>query len=88
MARHRRFQLHRDADIGGLRRNRVVATGVQFYEPLHMTWPDGQDLDLEPGWCRVAWRGEYQSTVLWPSIEHVALMVGGAVRVVWTDPPQ
>ena len=63
------FQLHRDTDVSGVSGTGVVADGAVF--------PDGTTV--------VRWRGERQSTVVWPSIEDVRVIHGhgGATRVVW-----
>ena len=47
----RTFELHRDRDVSGVSGVGVVADGVAF--------PDGLSV--------VRWRGERQSTVVWPS---------------------
>ena len=66
----RLFQLHRDEDVTGVSGIGVVADGVVF--------PDGVAV--------VRWRGDRQSTVVWPSIEDVEAIHGhnGATRIVWT----
>ena len=68
----RTFQLHRDHDVSGLSGTGVVADGVTF--------PDGVTV--------IRWRGERQSTVVWPSVDDVVAIHGhgGATRLVWDDP--
>ena len=68
----RTFELHRDRDVSGVSGVGVVADGVAF--------PDGLSV--------VRWRGERQSTVVWPSIEDVIAIHGhdGATRLVWDAP--
>jgi len=65
----RLFQLARDVDITGVSGTGVVADGVVF--------PDGVTV--------IRWRGERQSTVVWPSIEDVEVIHGhgGATRIEW-----
>lgn len=65
----RLFQLHRDVDVSGISGTGIVADGVVF--------PDGVSV--------IRWRGERQSTVVWPSVEDVEAIHGhgGATRVVW-----
>jgi hypothetical protein len=67
----RRFRLQRDVDVSGISGTGVVADGVVF--------PDGVAV--------VRWRGERQSTVVWPSIDDVEAIHGhgGATRIVWID---
>lgn len=67
----RTFQLHRDVDVSGVSGTGIVADGAVF--------PDGVTV--------IRWRGERQSTVVWPSIEDVEAIHGhgGATRIVWTD---
>ena len=67
----RRFQLQRDHDVSGISGTGIVADGVEF--------PDGTTV--------IRWRGERQSTVVWPSIEDVEAIHGhgGATRIVWID---
>lgn len=67
----RTFQLHRDHDVSGISGTGVVADGHVF--------PDGVTV--------IRWRGERQSTVVWPSVEDVEAIHGhgGATRIVWTD---
>lgn len=83
----RRFQLHRDLDVSGVSGVGIVADGVQFVNEEILTWADGARTVLPAGWCRVTWRGEHHSTVLWPSIEDVIAVNGhgGATRIVWVD---
>lgn len=68
----RTFHLHRDHDVSGVSGEGVVADGVTF--------PDGVTV--------VRWRGERQSTVVWPSIDDVIAIHGhgGATRLVWDTP--
>ena len=68
----RTFQLHRDHDVSGISGTGVVADGVTF--------PDGVTV--------IRWRGERQSTVVWPSVDDVVAIHGhgGATRLVWDDP--
>lgn len=68
----RTFQLHRDHDVSGVSGEGVVADGVVF--------PDGVAV--------VRWRGDRQSTVVWPSVEDVIAIHGhgGATRLVWDAP--
>jgi len=65
------FHLQRDVDVSGISGTGIVADGVVF--------PDGA--------CVIRWRGERQSTVVWPSIEDVEAIHGhgGATRIVWAD---
>jgi len=67
----RRFHLQRDTDVSGISGTGVVADGVRF--------PDGV--------CVIRWRGDRQSTVVWPSVEDVEAIHGhgGATRIVWDD---
>lgn len=67
----RRFQLERDTDVSGISGTGTVADGVEF--------PDGTVV--------IRWRGERQSTVVWPGIEDVEAIHGhgGATRIVWVD---
>lgn len=83
----RRFELHRDLDITGISGAGVVADGVQFPNDEILTWADGTRTTLPAGWCRITWRGEHASTVLWPSLDDVIAIHGhgGATRVVWLD---
>lgn len=71
MTESRLFQLARDRDVSGVSGTGVVADGVQF--------PDGV--------CVIRWRGERQSTVVWPSIEDVEVIHGhnGATRIEWLN---
>lgn len=68
----RRFQLARDHDVSGISGTGTVADGVEF--------PDGT--------CVIRWRGQRQSTVVWPSAEDVEAIHGhgGATRIEWLDP--
>lgn len=65
----RLFHLQRDVDVSGISGTGIVADGVVF--------PDGVAV--------IRWRGERQSTVVWPSIEDVEAIHGhgGATRIVW-----
>lgn len=83
----RRFELHRHADVSGVSGVGVVADGVQYDEPFRVFWPDRTSALFPPGWCRVTWRGEYRSTVLWPSVMHLVAVNGhgGATSIVWLD---
>jgi hypothetical protein len=65
----RTFHLERDVDVSGISGTGVVADGCVF--------PDGVTV--------VRWRGDRQSTVVWPSIEDVEAIHGhsGATRIVW-----
>jgi hypothetical protein len=67
----KRFQLARDVDITGVSGVGIVADGVEF--------PDGATV--------IRWRGERQSTVVWPSIDDVKAIHGhnGATRIEWID---
>lgn len=69
MSASRLFQLERDVDVSGISGTGTVADGVVF--------PDGV--------CVIRWRGDRQSTVVWPSIEDVEAIHGhgGATRIVW-----
>jgi hypothetical protein len=69
----RRFQLARDVDVTGISGTGVVADGVLF--------PDGV--------CVIRWRGDHQSTVIWPSIQDVEIIHGhgGSTRIEWLDSP-
>lgn len=82
----RRFQLHRDTDFTGVSGTGVVADGMQYLHRWELMFPDG-DVVFETGWCRVTWRGEHSSIVLWEGIDHVLAVHGhdGATRVVWLD---
>lgn len=67
----RRFFLQRTVDVTGVSGTGRVADGCEF--------PDGM--------CIVRWRGDFPSTVVWPSVgalEHIHGH-GGATRVVWID---
>lgn len=81
----RAFELHRDVDVSGVSGPGVVADGVAFDEPATFTWPDGTRTVLPAGWVRLVWRGEYQSTVLWPSVDDAMAVHGhhGSTRLVW-----
>jgi len=63
------FQLARDVDVSGISGTGIVADGVVF--------PDGVTV--------IRWRGDRQSTVVWPSIEDVEAIHGhgGATRIQW-----
>lgn len=65
------FTLERDTDVSGVSGTGTVADGVVF--------PDGVAV--------IRWRGDRQSTVVWPSIEDVEAIHGhnGATRIVWKD---
>lgn len=65
----RLFQLVRDVDVTGVSGTGTVADGVVF--------PDGTTV--------LRWRGDRQSTVVWPSIADVEAIHGhgGATRVEW-----
>lgn len=67
----RRFQLQRDVDVSGISGVGTVADGVVFSDGVTV----------------VRWRGERQSTVVWPGIEDVEAIHGhgGATRIVWVD---
>ena len=67
----RRFQLARDVDVSGVSGTGTVADGVVFPDVV----------------CVIRWRGERQSTVVWPSIEDVEAIHGhgGATRIEWVD---
>jgi hypothetical protein len=67
----RRFRLARDVDVSGVSGVGIVADGVVF--------PDGVSV--------IRWRGERQSTVVWPSVEDVEAIHGhnGATRIEWVD---
>jgi hypothetical protein len=67
----RTFHLERDVDVSGISGTGTVADGCVF--------PDGVTV--------VRWRGDRQSTVVWPSIEDVEAIHGhgGATRIVWHD---
>lgn len=67
----RRFQLVRNHDVSGISGTGIVADGVQF--------PDGTVV--------IRWRGERQSTVVWPGIEDVEAIHGhsGATVIDWVD---
>lgn len=70
----RTFQLHRKHDVSGISGTGVVADGAVF--------PDGTAV--------IRWRGDRQSTVVWPSVEDVEAIHGhgGATEIVWTDLPE
>lgn len=72
MSESSRFHLARDVDVSGVSGVGVVADGIEF--------PDGT--------CVIRWRGERQSTVVWPSIADVEAIHGhgGATRIMWDDP--
>lgn len=65
------FTLERDKDVTGVSGAGTVADGVVF--------PDGVAV--------IRWRGERQSTVVWPSVEDVEAIHGhnGSTRIVWKD---
>jgi len=65
----RLFQLERDVDVSGISGTGVVAEGVEFTD----------------GTCVIRWRGDRQSTVVWPSVQDVEAIHGhgGATRIVW-----
>jgi hypothetical protein len=65
----RLFQLHRDVDVSGISGTGIVADGVVF--------PDGVTV--------IRWRGDRQSTVVWPHVDDVEAIHGhgGATRIVW-----
>lgn len=83
----RRFELHRDQDVSGVSGTGVVADGVQHPDPMVLEFPDGSRLELPAGWCRIRWRGDYQSTVLWESVDDAMAVHGhhGSTRLVWRD---
>ena len=68
----RTFTLERDTDVSGVSGTGTVADGVVF--------PDGVTV--------IRWRGERQSTVVWPSVEDVEAIHGhnGATRIVFHQP--
>lgn len=67
----RTFHLARDVDVSGVSGVGIVAEGVVF--------PDGVTV--------IRWRGERQSTVVWPCVEDVEAIHGhgGATRIVWHE---
>ena len=67
----RTFRLVRLHDVSGISGTGVVADGASF--------PDGVTV--------VRWRGERQSTVVWPSVEDVIAIHGhgGATVIEWDD---
>lgn len=67
----RRFMLKRHHDVSGVSGTGIVADGVVF--------PDGVTV--------IRWRGDRQSTVVWPSIEDVEAIHGhnGATSIEWLD---
>lgn len=80
------FELHRDVDINGISGTGHIADGVRFAEPADVVFPDGKRLSLPAGWCRITWRGDHESTVLWPSVASAIAVHGhgGNTRIVWT----
>lgn len=83
----RQFELQRDADVSQVSGVGVVADGVVLDQSMSIVWPDGEVTQLPPGWVRLTWRGRFQSTVLWPSVEDAMAVHGhdGATRLVWRD---
>ena len=84
----RRFELHRQVDHTGMSGTGVVADGVQYADRHILVFPDNGELELPSGWVRLVWRGEFSSTVIWSSVEHLLHIHGhgGATFVVWLDP--
>lgn len=70
----RRFCLVRTVDVSGISGTGWVAEGVEFSD----------------GVCVIRWRGEHQSTVVWPSMEDVIAIHGhgGATQIGWLDDSQ
>ncbi len=69
MTTTRTFHLERDTDVSGISGTGTVADGAVF--------PDGTTV--------IRWRGERQSTVVWPTLDDVEAIHGhgGATRIVW-----
>jgi hypothetical protein len=84
-----RFELHRDEDVSGVSGVGVVASGVVYPEETVAVFPDGHQLILPAGWCRIVWHtpAGHSSTVLWQSVADAEAVHGhdGATRIVWLD---
>ncbi len=82
----RTFQLHRDVDVSGVSGEGIVADGVCYDTPWMLPFPGERDVFLPAGWCVIRWRGEYRSTVLWPSVDDAMAVHGHheSTRLVWT----
>lgn len=82
----RRGRLVRDRDVSGVSGTGHVADVTEFGVHWTTVLPDGQVLQMEPGWAVVRWlAGPHQSVVVWPSVDGAVDVHGhgGATRFVW-----